>query len=101
MFECSRVFSKLNVIGILDLEVGCQHVYMDIMGWPNREGVNHLSQGGGPEIGTPGIDEMHLVEIVLVQLPDERDKVGVLERAGKDGVCELIHVLSKGASAGK
>lgn len=43
MFEHSQVFSKLNVIGILDLEVGRQHVYMDIMGWPNREGVNHLS----------------------------------------------------------
>lgn len=41
------------------------------------------------------------MEIVLVQLPDERDKVGVLECAGKDGVCELVHVLSKGVSAGK
>ena len=41
------------------------------------------------------------MEIVLVQLPDKRDKVGVLECAGKDGVCELVHVLSKGVSAGE
>lgn len=44
------------------------------------------------------MDETHLVEVVLVQLPDKRGKVGVLEHAGKNRLRELIHILSKGAS---
>jgi hypothetical protein len=36
---------------------------------------------------------LDLVEIVFVQLPDERGKVGVLEHPGQDGFCEFVHVL--------
>ena len=43
MFECPRVFSKLNVVGVLDLDVGRQHAYTDIMGWSNREGVDRTT----------------------------------------------------------
>lgn len=43
VFECPRVFSKLNVVGVLDLDVGRQHAYTDIMGWPNREGVDRTT----------------------------------------------------------
>jgi len=35
----------------------------------------------------------HLVEIILVELADERGKVGVLEETWKDDLCELGHVL--------
>ena len=35
----------------------------------------------------------HLVEIVLIELTDERGEVGVLEETGKDDLCELSHVL--------
>ena len=33
------------------------------------------------------------MKVVLVQLPGERGKVGVLEHAGTDKLGELIHVL--------
>ena len=36
---------------------------------------------------------LDLVEVVLVQLPDERGKVGVFEHPGQDRFCELVHVL--------
>jgi hypothetical protein len=39
------------------------------------------------------------VEIVLVELPDEAGKVGVLEHAREDGLCELVHVLDDKAVA--
>ena len=37
----------------------------------------------------------HLVKVILVQLSDERGKVGVLEHARKDRLGELVHVLTK------
>ena len=44
---------------------------------------------------------LDLVEIVFVQLPDERRKVGVFEHPGQDRFCELIHVLDyKTAASG-
>ncbi len=36
---------------------------------------------------------LDLVEIVLVELADEACEVGVLEHAGEDGFCKLVHVL--------
>ena len=33
------------------------------------------------------------MEVVLVELADEGGEVGVLEHAGEDGLCELVHVL--------
>jgi len=36
---------------------------------------------------------LDLVEVVLVELADEACKVGVLEHAGEDGFCELVHVF--------
>ena len=43
---------------------------------------------------------MNLVAVVLVQLSEyEGRKVGVLERAGQDGLCKLVHVLDEEAGA--
>ena len=39
------------------------------------------------------VSVLHLVEIVLVQLPDERGKVRVLEHPRQNRLCELVHVL--------
>jgi hypothetical protein len=36
---------------------------------------------------------LDLVEVILVQLPDERGKVGVFEHPGQDRFCEFVHVL--------
>lgn len=36
---------------------------------------------------------LDFVEVVLVQLPHERRKVGVLEHARKDGFREFVHIL--------
>ena len=42
---------------------------------------------------------LDLVEVVLVQLPDKRGKVGVFEHPGQDRFCELVHVLDNKAIA--
>ena len=39
------------------------------------------------------------MEVILVQLSDEGGKVGMLEHAGQDGLCELVHVLDDEAIA--
>ena len=36
---------------------------------------------------------LDLVKIVLVQLPDERGEVGMLEHPGQYRFCEFVHVL--------
>jgi hypothetical protein len=36
---------------------------------------------------------LDLVKVILVQLPDERGKVGVFEHPGQDRFCEFVHVL--------
>jgi len=36
-----------------------------------------------------------LMEIILVELADEGSKVGVLEHPREDGLCELVHILSR------
>ena len=38
---------------------------------------------------------LHLMEIVLVQLPDERRKVRVLEHPGEDRFREFCHLLER------
>ena len=39
------------------------------------------------------VSVLDLVKVVLVQLPDERGKVGVFEHPGQDRFCEFVHVL--------
>ena len=39
------------------------------------------------------------MEVVLIELADEGGEVGVLEHAGEDGLCELVHVLDDEAVA--
>ena len=36
---------------------------------------------------------LDLVEVIFVQLPDERGKVGVFEHPGQDRFREFVHVL--------
>ena len=36
---------------------------------------------------------LDFVKVILVQLPDERGKVGVFEHPRQDRFCELVHVL--------
>lgn len=42
-----------------------------------------------------------LVKVVLVQLAHEAGKVGVLEHAGQDRLCELVHVLARRLDEGQ
>ena len=42
---------------------------------------------------------LDFVEVVLIQLADERSEVGVLEHPGEDALCELVHVLDDEAVA--
>ena len=42
---------------------------------------------------------LDLVKVILVQLPDERGKVGVFEHPGQDRFCEFVHVLDDKAVA--
>ena len=39
------------------------------------------------------VGALHLVEVILVQLPDERGEVGVFEHPRQDRFCELVHVF--------
>lgn len=36
---------------------------------------------------------LDLVEVILVQLPDERSEIGVFEHPRQDRFCEFVHVL--------
>ena len=39
------------------------------------------------------------MKVVLVELADKGGEIGVLEHAGEDGLCELVHVLDDEAVA--
>ena len=39
------------------------------------------------------VGALDLVEVILVQLPDEGSEVGVFEHPGQDRFCEFVHVL--------
>lgn len=76
---CTHVLAKLVVVRVLDLRE-----------WEVRRSWKEGEARGG---------DAYLVEVVLVELADERGKIGVLEHAGEDGLCELVHVLDDEAVA--
>ena len=39
--------------------------------------------------------DAHLMEVILVQLANERSEIGMLEHPRKDGFRELCHILQK------
>lgn len=41
------------------------------------------------------VKRANLVKVVLVELANERCKVGMFEHPREDGLCELVHVLSR------
>ncbi len=41
------------------------------------------------------------MKVVLVELPHETGEVGVLEHARENGLCELVHVLSRRESGAR
>ena len=45
------------------------------------------------------VGALDLVEVILVQLPDEGGEVGVFEHPGQDRFCEFVHVLDDKAVA--
>ena len=46
-----------------------------------------------------GEERAYLVKVVFVELADKGSKIGVLEHAGEDGLCKLVHVLDDEAVA--
>ena len=45
------------------------------------------------------VGALDLVEVILVQLPNEGGEVGVFEHPGQDRFCEFVHVLDDKAVA--
>jgi hypothetical protein len=46
-------------------------------------------------VGAKRGERTNLVKVILVELANEGCKVGMLEHPWEDGLCELIHVLSR------
>ena len=75
----AHVFPKLTVVGVLDLR-----------NTGPISGACRRGRGGGNEVKMTD-----LVEIVLVELADKGRKVRMFEHPRQDGLCELVHILSR------
>jgi hypothetical protein len=73
------MFPKLAVVGVLNLrKTG------PIRWRPSEEGETR-----GKEKKT------NLVKVILVELANEGRKIGVFKHPREDGLCELVHILSR------
>ena len=74
------MFPKLAVVGVLNLRKSGP------IRWrlPAEEGEKRKIK-----------KKTYLVKVVLVELADEGSKIGVFEHPREDGLCELVHVLSR------
>ena len=74
------MFTKLAVVGVLNLS-----------GSPVRsDGACQPRQARRGKV-----NKTYLVEVILVELANKGSKVGVFEHPREDGLCELVHVLSR------
>jgi hypothetical protein len=73
------MFPKLAVVGVLNLR---------------KSGPIRWRPAGEGEREEKG-KKTNLVKVILVELANEGSKIGVFEHPREDGLCELVHVLSR------
>ena len=72
------MFAELVIVCVLDLGLYAQPGGLEVLG--RRK-------------------ETYFVKVIFVELTDEGSEIGVLEHAGEDGLCKLVHVLDDKAVA--